>query len=313
MSNIAIVTPWFGRELKGENEAHAWQLAARLAARGHAVEVLTTRARSEADDWGTNTLPAGATPEPEGHTVRRFDVAPRDRIRFDQAVDRLRDAARLPLRPGVSPLSEEDEKAFFRESLQSPALLRFLGLNKDNYDAVILLPCRHGLVLDGVHAVTRRALLQPWLRDEAYAYLPTLARAAFAARRLVFLNDAERELALRLFGPGIIGKSVDLAAGGARATAGGRSVRGAVEPAAWDAVIARYEEAVEGVQDSAPAALSAPANVPAQAVHQVLPNVAFGDAISNHALWLKQALRKRGFQSEIFALGIDPRIAGWSG
>ena len=42
MKPIAIVNPWFGRELKGGSEQQAWQIAIRLARRGHAVEVLTT-------------------------------------------------------------------------------------------------------------------------------------------------------------------------------------------------------------------------------------------------------------------------------
>jgi len=35
----AIVTPWFGQDLKGGAEQHAWQIASRLAARGHEIEV----------------------------------------------------------------------------------------------------------------------------------------------------------------------------------------------------------------------------------------------------------------------------------
>ena len=38
---LGIVIPWFGRELKGGAEQQAWQVASRLAARGHEIEVLT--------------------------------------------------------------------------------------------------------------------------------------------------------------------------------------------------------------------------------------------------------------------------------
>ncbi|MDQ3314777.1 MAG: hexosyltransferase, partial [Verrucomicrobiota bacterium] len=82
--NLAIVIPWFGRDLKGGAEQQAWQIASRLAQRGHAVEVLTTCCRSHQDDWATNHLPAGVIAEPEGFSVRRFPVDERDRAAFDQ-------------------------------------------------------------------------------------------------------------------------------------------------------------------------------------------------------------------------------------
>ena len=39
---LALVIPWFGRELKGGAEQQAWQIATRLAAKGADVTVLTT-------------------------------------------------------------------------------------------------------------------------------------------------------------------------------------------------------------------------------------------------------------------------------
>ncbi|MFN2474945.1 MAG: hypothetical protein ABR526_01205 [Chthoniobacterales bacterium] len=80
---LAVVIPWFGRDLKGGAEQQAWQVAARLAARGREIDVLTTCCRSHQDDWSTNHLLAGATNEPEGFTVRRFPVVTRDRAAFD--------------------------------------------------------------------------------------------------------------------------------------------------------------------------------------------------------------------------------------
>ncbi len=34
MKSIAIITPWFGKELKGGAEQQAWQVATRLVKRG---------------------------------------------------------------------------------------------------------------------------------------------------------------------------------------------------------------------------------------------------------------------------------------
>ena len=76
MKPVAIVTPWFGAELTGGAEQQAFQIATRLAARGHNIEVLTTCNRSFHSDWSINHYSAGATHE-HGLTIRRFPVDPR--------------------------------------------------------------------------------------------------------------------------------------------------------------------------------------------------------------------------------------------
>jgi len=45
-------------------------------------------------------------------------------------------------------------------------------------------------------------------------------------------------------------------------------------------------------------------------VHQMLPTFSYGDAIGNHTLAIRDALRKAGYTSEIFAYNHDPRLAG---
>src|SRR5947208_9338107 len=119
---IGIVIPWFGRDLKGGAEQHAWQVAARLAQRGHDLEVLTTFCRSHQDDWATNHIRAGRTSEPEGFVVRRFPVDPRDRERFQQVGDRLLSLPVESLQPGVPPLSNEEGEVFVNELIRSAAL-----------------------------------------------------------------------------------------------------------------------------------------------------------------------------------------------
>lgn len=46
------------------------------------------------------------------------------------------------------------------------------------------------------------------------------------------------------------------------------------------------------------------------AVHQVLAALAYGDAISNEALAIRDQLRRRDFHSEIFAEKVHPKMAG---
>lgn len=220
---LAIVIPWFGRECKGGAEQQAWQVAVRLARRGRPVEVLTTCCRSFQDDWGTNHLPARTTTEPEGFTVRRFPVVPRDVTAFDRVNGRLLRLPRAALRPGVSPASAADADIFADELIKSPALLDFLrsgnnGNDGDDddasrYGAFLFLPYLYGPILRGLPLVADRAFLMPCLHDEAYAFLPAVTEAFHRARGLLFISEGEAELAVRLFGPGILPKSVVVGAG----------------------------------------------------------------------------------------------------
>ena len=75
----------------------------------------------------------------------------------------------------------------------------------------------------------------------------------------------------------------------------------------WDRVIARYEEALSPVAQ--PALHGKPQSSPAFAINQFLPNLAYGDAISDHAVLIRQQLRALGYSSEIYARFIDPRVA----
>ena len=463
----AIVIPWFGRDLKGGAEQQAWQIAARLAARGHEVDVLTTCCRSHQDDWATNHLATGATNEPEGFTVRRFPVTPRDRASFDRVCGPLMNMDRRELKPGVSPVSSEDASIFVNELIKSPELLAFLSARSTDYDWFLFLPYLYGPVLHGVSLVGDRAVLQPCLHDEAYAYLPQIADAFHLAAKLLFNSDGELELALRLFGPGIWKKSIvvgegveseaeplsvatsgraadetnsgryvlylgrkeegkntpllvrafnrfraarpnsdlqlvlaghgDVELNGARAVrdlgvvhgaekerllrnctalfqpsekesfsrvmmeawmhgrpvaahascpatavavqrAGGGWVaeserewaalfaRVAREPEAelsvlgsrgreyataladWDQVMERYEKALAGERITrAPQFVNEARPIPLS-IDQFLPNLSYGDAVSNHALWIRDQIRARGWRSDIYVRYIDPRV-----
>lgn len=210
---LAIVIPWFGRELKGGAEQHAWQVAARLAGRGHTVEVLTTCCRSHQDDWSTNHFAPGRSCEPEGFAVRRFPVNPRNRPEFDRVCAHLLSLDPEILQPGVSPVSPDDSRIFAHELIKSSALLEFLEGHKEDFDAFLFLPYLYGPILDGIRIVGRSAVLQPCLHDESYAYLPQVAEAFRTAGSLLFISEGEQELALRLFGPGIWSKSTLTGAG----------------------------------------------------------------------------------------------------
>ena len=205
---LGIIIPWFGRELKGGAEQQAWQIATRLAGRGHHVEVLTTCCRSHQDDWETNHLPDGLSMEREGFAIRRFRVVPRDRPAFDRVCGHLLSLDPSTLKPGVPPVSAQDSSVFVNELIKAPELLDYLRENKQEYRAFILLPYLYGPVLHAIDILGPQAFLQPCLHDESYAYLPEVAEAFYGAGRLLFNSEGELELALRLYGPGISTKSV---------------------------------------------------------------------------------------------------------
>ncbi|HVF71486.1 MAG TPA: glycosyltransferase [Chthoniobacterales bacterium] len=461
---LGLVTPWVGRDLKGGAEQQAWQIATRLSARGHSVEVLTTCCRSHQDDWATNHLPQGRMSEREGFAIRRFRVDARDRPAFDRVCGYLLNLETDSLQPGVPPVSLDDARIFAHELIKSSAMMAYLREQQAKYDSFLFLPYLYGPVLEGVQIVGDRAVLQPCLHDEAYAYLPQVADAFYRARLLFFNSEGEQELALRLFGPGIrqksriIGEGVEVGpltngtadsgngaanngryllylgrkdpgknvplllrafgrfravrpnstlklilagTGDAGSTvpdaidaglvsnehkekllrdcvalvqpsrnesysravmeawlhgkpvavhkrcpataipvkrtgggwiadseedwarlfiemdrttearmreAGENGKRYAEVEASWDVAMDRYEAALGELGKTAPPTIR-PRHRSAVTINQFLPNLSHGDAISNHAIWIRDELRRAGFRSEIFVQFIDPRVA----
>jgi glycosyltransferase involved in cell wall biosynthesis len=464
MKPLAIVIPWFGRDLKGGAETQTWQIATRLAARGHAVEVLTTCCHSHHDNWAVNHLPAGLAKEPEGFSIRRFPVARRNKRAFERVMGRLHGLHKSALKPGVSPLNETETAVFSHELIKSPSLLAHLTRHAKDYHAFVFIPYLYGPILNGLPLVSGKAWLQPCLHDESYAYLPPVARIFHQARGVLFNSEGEMELALRLYGPAIQPKSIVVGEGvevpeiaapehrrarpavlgdtpyvlclgrkergknshllldafrrfkaahpasrlklvyagvgrihvddlpgqaydlgvvseadklalldgcralfqpsenesfsrvmmeawlrarpvaahrdclatatavrhcdggwlaadeaewsalfaelerlpqetlAAKAAAGQRYAR---DIADWDRVMDRYEAVLFAERAHEPRLPRATR----QAVHQVLPNMSYGDAISNHARWIRGQLRQMGFDSEIFVRYVDPRVA----
>ncbi|HLL76621.1 MAG TPA: glycosyltransferase family 4 protein, partial [Pyrinomonadaceae bacterium] len=207
MKPLALVTPWFGPDLRGGAEQQARQIALRLASRGHAVEVLATCARSFHDGWSTDFHPPGTTDD-EGFLVRRFACDGRDPAGFDRANARLLALDPRALKIGVSPVGEEDSRDFVRHNINSSALVRHLEAGREGYRAFLFIPYLYGTTLAGLPAVADRALLQPCLHDEPYARLPAVEEIFRRARRVLFNSEGERELALRLYGPGLHGRAV---------------------------------------------------------------------------------------------------------
>jgi glycosyltransferase involved in cell wall biosynthesis len=50
--------------------------------------------------------------------------------------------------------------------------------------------------------------------------------------------------------------------------------------------------------------------MPPRQVHQLMAALSYGDAVSNHALWIRDALRRAGYVSDIFVEHVHPRMTG---
>jgi glycosyltransferase involved in cell wall biosynthesis len=205
MKPVGIVIPWFGRDLKGGAEQLAWQVACRLAKRGHAVEVLTTCCASFLEDWSANHLPAGVE-NIDGLVVRRFKVEKRNGELFNRANTHALGVPVESLRPGANPFTFGTGDLFVTENINSAALERYLKRRKNRYHAFIFLPYLYGVILNGLPLVADKAWLQPCLHDEVYAYLPAVEHIMRSCRGILYNSLGEEQLALNLFGPGIVRK-----------------------------------------------------------------------------------------------------------
>jgi len=212
MKPVALVIPWFGMNLKGGAEQIAWQIAVRLAARGHAIEVLTTTCRAFHEDWSTNHLSVGLSHE-QKIAIRRFPVDSRDRNAFDRVNSCMLNLTSYQLKPGVNPVSQNDSTIFVKENINSTALLNYLKDHREKYHVFIFIPYLYGPTINGLPFVAERAFLQPCLHDEIYAYLSEIECIFRKAKGLLFNSEGEARLAAKLYGPGVIQKSMVMGAG----------------------------------------------------------------------------------------------------
>lgn len=212
MKPLAIVTPWFGKNLTGGAEQQARQVATRLARRGHKIEVLTTCCRSFHDDWAVNHLKARVSRD-EGLLIRRFPVSRRDRAAFDQVNRVMLSLPPCKLKPGVNPVTSGESAIFASANINSPKLLNYLSKKSKSYQGFLFIPYLYGIILNGLPLVASKAFLQPCLHDEVYAYLPEVAKVFHQCQGLLWISEGEYHQGIKLYGSGIIPKSVVVGAG----------------------------------------------------------------------------------------------------
>jgi glycosyltransferase involved in cell wall biosynthesis len=77
----------------------------------------------------------------------------------------------------------------------------------------------------------------------------------------------------------------------------------------WDSVIPRYESVLE-LRAPSRESINVVLDRSLPAIHQLLPDVTYGDAISYHAFAIRAQLRQFGYSSDIFCKRRDDRLAG---
>jgi glycosyltransferase involved in cell wall biosynthesis len=204
---LAIVTPWYGRELIGGAERLAWELAHALVRAGAEVDVLATCCRSFLDGWAANYHRSGVSGDGSGVVLRRFPVDTRDRVAFNRANTVLTTLPRIGLHGDRNVLDAVQTRAFVGENINSRALLAHLREAGSSYDAVIFVPYLYGPTLLGVPLVAERAFLIPCVHDEAYAYIEPVRATVDAVRGVLFNSVGEEETATAIYGPGLLAKS----------------------------------------------------------------------------------------------------------
>lgn len=218
MKRVAIVVQRCHESIVGGSESLAWQYAT-LLKDTYEVDVLTTTA-VDISDWA-NALPEGLERR-DGINIRRFNVTVGRSRYWSNLYERLQESfspfaiggRRTPdgdhfLRWSV-PLQEE---FILHQGPYSEPLTEFLKQEWRNYRAIIFTTYLYPTTYFGLLQIPRgHALLAPTLHDEQPAYLSAYRHAAHRARSLVFLTEAERRVAQRLWGdvPGdVVAMSID--------------------------------------------------------------------------------------------------------
>jgi GT2 family glycosyltransferase len=185
---VALVAPFFGRELRGRKERYAFAYATHLALEGVALEVITTTTTPDAPD--ANFYHAGSD-HTEPFPVLRFRVEAPDRVAYAEA--------QLAARRGTSAVAERAQ-ALLDERVRSPELLAHVRSSADRYDAFLFVDLTVPTTVHALTDVAERVLLVPLLDDEPAARLPAVAAAVARARVILCTTEAEAMLVAELYG-----------------------------------------------------------------------------------------------------------------
>lgn len=198
---LLFVVHRYGPDLGGGAEQFCREYATRLAARGHAVEVLTSCA-SRYVDWGNVYEPGTATHD--GVDVHRLPVAaPRE--------DRVFTPLNTRVGTADPPVARVLEESWMRQQgPRLPGLRRWLTEQAGRFDAVIFVPYLYYPTWAGISAAAARttAVLHPCAHDEPALRAGIFVPVFRAADAFGFLAPEEEDLVratFRLERPSFVG------------------------------------------------------------------------------------------------------------
>ncbi len=203
---VLFVVQRYGEEVAGGAELSCRQFAARLARRGHHVEVVTSRAQS-ALDWA-DVYPPGSS-DLDGVQVHRLGVtAPRDNAAFEaMTVDVLWGGTLVPV---------ADQERWRRlQGPDLPLLESWLADRAPGFDVVVHFSYLYTPTWAGlpVTAALVPTVLHATAHDEPAFWLPVFDDLFPLPTRFVWFTEEERDLLLRRRAPRrgqVIGIGVDL-------------------------------------------------------------------------------------------------------
>jgi glycosyltransferase involved in cell wall biosynthesis len=185
---IAIVSPWYGPEVRGGAETDARHLAEHLHTRGVPIEVWTTCGQGADVDWNTNHYPPGRSVI-NGVPVTRFPVTQIDRDRSWPIYRRLARGGRV---------TPQEEALIYTLSVRSRALCEHIRTHP--HHICVFTPYHLGTTYWGAYVAPERSFLIPCLHDEGFAHLITLRHLFRSVRGVLCNSHAEMRLIQQLFG-----------------------------------------------------------------------------------------------------------------
>lgn len=205
MKKYAFVVPWYGENIPGGAESATRDIIYHLKERGLSVEVLTTCVKEFSSDWNINYYKQGMEMI-NSVTVRRFPVRKRNTQLFDQVNYKFINNI---------PVSEEEENIFFEEMVNSPQLYNYIKEYADEYEKFVFIPYMFGTTYYGSMVRPDKSILIPCLHDESYAYTAPMKKMFENVSGLIFLSQAEAELANRIYNikntkQQVIGTGIDI-------------------------------------------------------------------------------------------------------
>lgn len=185
MKKICFVVQRYGLEVNGGAELQCRLFAEHLSGPGYEVHVATTRAV----DYMTwrNEYEKGET-RVNGVIVHRFSVErERIRARFD-SINRKFLSGRLA--------AGEEEEWFDEQGPYSPELTGYIRDSRDAYDAFFFFTYLYYHTVNGMEAVSGKAVLVPEAHDEPFLRMERIKRV-FGMPRAFFFNTEEEEELVR--------------------------------------------------------------------------------------------------------------------